>query len=310
MKCIIDYVIILGRLRANYQIRRRVQQTNSEQHPGISQTKQQETQQGNVFKDISESITDDRPLQPPAVLVGSTTIPSTTARVRVVSQPTISTSASTAHPSRTLRALSGLLCLTLSRRHTRLLPTHRTSSARHRPLTSVPMPLQPLQLIRLGRLARHNLLNNIIPRLCILLSPRTELILLGPSQLHLAAEVLALDAEAVAIEPAHRAVRQVQRHLRAGVLVHIVVRLELVQELRRRDDVQAARELLEQAGLALQAALAHGLCAAMVLVGEGGGAQGARRGGGVDQDVVVAVDEALPFEAGVDTLGDLDHVAI
>lgn len=52
-----------------------------------------------------------------------------------------------------------------------------------------------------------------------------------------ARHVLSLQAEFDAVNPADHALRQIQRQLRRGIFVEVVVVLELVQVPRRRDDV-------------------------------------------------------------------------
>lgn len=65
--------------------------------------------------------------------------------------------------------------------------------------------------------------------------------------MHLPFNVLSLDAEIRAIDAAHGAIGQVQRHFRRRILLLVVVGVEFVQELAGRDDVEARGEFLEQA---------------------------------------------------------------
>lgn len=112
-----------------------------------------------------------------------------------------------------------------------------------------------------------------------------------------AGDVLALDAELGAVDGADDAVGQVEGKFGSGVAAEVVVVFELVEVAGGGHDVEAAAVALEHgAGLALQSALDQGLGGAMLLVGEGDVGEGARRGVGVDEDVVVSGHEVDPFE--------------
>lgn len=127
-----------------------------------------------------------------------------------------------------------------------------------------------------------------------------------------AALVLALDVELVAGGGADDRVGQVDGHLGLGVLAHVVVVLELVEELGRRHDVVgrlgAPRQLV--ARLALEAALDQGLRRLVVLVRERDGVDAARRVRRVHQPVPVPLREPLPLQVARDALRRPQHVGV
>ena len=125
-----------------------------------------------------------------------------------------------------------------------------------------------------------------------------------------ARNILALDLELQAINGTNHAVGKVQRGLGSRVLCEIVVGLELVHELGGSDDPESGLVLLKQLALALQGASNQRLGGSVVLVGEADVGHAAWRSVGVDQDLVVALDEAVPLEVGSDLLGGAGHVAV
>jgi hypothetical protein len=126
-----------------------------------------------------------------------------------------------------------------------------------------------------------------------------------------AGDILALDVELDSVNGADDAVWQVQSQVRRGILGEIVRVLEGVQVFGRRDHVVAGTEALDDGtGLALQRSLDGGLGGRVVLVGEGDVVEGPGRLVRVDEDAVVALDEARPFVVAGDLLRAAGDVAV
>jgi hypothetical protein len=123
-------------------------------------------------------------------------------------------------------------------------------------------------------------------------------------------DVLALNIELLPIDAADNTVWEVERQLRHGLLGEVVVGLELVEELRRSDDVVVGVVATHDLALALQRAGNDGLGGLMIHVREvdvGDCASGRRW---VDQDLVITLDEAVPFKIEWDPLGSANHVSV
>jgi hypothetical protein len=125
-----------------------------------------------------------------------------------------------------------------------------------------------------------------------------------------AALVLSLYHELLSIKSTNHTVRKVERGLGNGVLGEIIVALELMHVLGRSNDPHRRLVLLKQLALLLQTASDQRLSRSVVLVGEGDVGHGAWGSVGVDQDLVVALDEAVPLKVGSDLLSGAGHVAI
>jgi hypothetical protein len=196
------------------------------------------------------------------------------------------------HRARVLRTLR------LKRRHF-LLTSHRT--ARHASLRNIVCD------------RASSLADNLPPLVRSLRCMRLERNLMANgeavAQLTLR-HILALDVELLAANSTNHAVRKIERKFWDWVLCKVVVRLELVQELGGRNDVVVCVVRAHDLALALERARDEGLRRAVVLVGELDLRDGARGGGGVDEDGVVALDEAVPLEVEGDALRVADHVAV
>ena len=132
----------------------------------------------------------------------------------------------------------------------------------------------------------------------------------GETLTKLARHVLALDVEFLATDSANHAVGQVQGHLRHGVLGEVIISLELVKELGGRDNVVVRVIRAHDLALALKRARNKGLCCAVVLVGELNLRHGPCGRRWVDEDGVVALDEAVPLKVKWYALCVSDHVSV
>lgn len=101
-----------------------------------------------------------------------------------------------------------------------------------------------------------------------------------------------------------RAVGEVERELRLGIVDELVVVGEFVEVFRGRDDVVVGRILSKELALALEGAGGEGSGRAVGLVGEGDGLDGTVGGRGVGENVGVALGEAGPFVLGGNLLSD------
>jgi hypothetical protein len=154
---------------------------------------------------------------------------------------------------------------------------------------------------------------SLVPLCSILGSVCLESILVGHRKLvakAAAALVLPLYHELLSVKSADHTVRQVERGLGNRVLCEVVVRLELVHVLGRSNDPERGLILLKQLALLLQTASDQRLGRSVVLVGEGDVGHGAWGSVGVDQDLVVTLDEAVPLKVGSDLLRGAGHVAV
>lgn len=122
--------------------------------------------------------------------------------------------------------------------------------------------------------------------------------------------VLALHVELLTTDGTDHAIRQIERELRYRIFGEVVISLEFVQELGRCDDVVVGVIGAHDLALALEGASDEGLSCAMVLVGKVDLRDGAGGRGWVDQDLVVALDKAVPLEIQGHTLSSPDHVPV
>lgn len=159
-----------------------------------------------------------------------------------------------------------------------------------------------------------NIKDDVVPLLGIGRAVGLELKLrsTGQAAAHRLAAILTLDAELVAAGRANDGVRQVDAHLRNGVLADVVRVLELVQEARGTDNVvaSAGAEAELVAALPLETTLDHGVGALVVLIGEGDGLDCAGRLVAVDKDIAEALVEALPLHVRRDALDGAQHVTV
>jgi hypothetical protein len=157
------------------------------------------------------------------------------------------------------------------------------------------------------------LADNLPPLSCSLWCMRLELqfVAEGKATAQLAArDVFALDIELLPVHSTNHAVGQVQREFRYGVFGKVVVRLEFVEELGRRHNVVVGVVRTHDLALAFQRARDQWLRCAVVLVGELDLRDSPRRGRWVDEDGVVALDEAVPFKVEGNFLDVANHVTI
>ena len=122
--------------------------------------------------------------------------------------------------------------------------------------------------------------------------------------------ILALYIKLLPIHRPDHTIRNIERQFRDWVLSKVVVCLELVEELGRGYDVVVCVVGAHDLALFFERARDEGLGCAVVLVGEADVGEGAGWRGGVDQNRVVALDEAVPFEVLGDALRCADHVAV
>jgi hypothetical protein len=122
--------------------------------------------------------------------------------------------------------------------------------------------------------------------------------------------VLALDVELLSVDSTNDTVGDVERQFGDWVLSKVVVCLELVKELGRRHDVVVGVVGAHNLALFLERAGDEWLGRAVVLVGEANVRECAGWSGGVDEDCVVALDEAVPLKVLGDALGSSNHVSI
>jgi hypothetical protein len=128
-----------------------------------------------------------------------------------------------------------------------------------------------------------------------------------------ARHILALDMEFDAINTADAAVMQEQGQLGDRILVEVVVVFEFVEVSRGCDGVVAGlvtRQCAQAVGFALEGAFDEGFGGAVALVGEADVAHASGGCVGVDEDVLVALDEAMPFKVQRDFLRGRGHVAV
>lgn len=125
-----------------------------------------------------------------------------------------------------------------------------------------------------------------------------------------ARDILALDLELETVKSADHAVRQVKRSLGNGILCEIIVGLVLVHVLGRSNDPETGLVLLKQLALLLETTRDQRLGRSVVLVGEADVGHAAWGSVGVDQDLVVTLNEAVPLEVGSDLRSGACHVAV
>jgi len=123
-------------------------------------------------------------------------------------------------------------------------------------------------------------------------------------------DVFSLNHELLSIKSADHAVGQVERSLGNGVLCKVVVRFILVHVLGRSNNPEAGFILLQKLAFLLQTASDERLGGSVVLIGEADVGHTAWGSAGVDQDLVVALDETVPFEVWCDLSSSASHVAI
>jgi len=125
-----------------------------------------------------------------------------------------------------------------------------------------------------------------------------------------AAHVLTFNHELLSIESSNHAVGQVERSLGNGVLCKIIIRFILVHVLGRSNDPEAGFVFLQKLAFLLQTASDQRLCGSVVLVGEADVGHAAWGSVGVDQDLVVTLDETVPLEVWCDLSSSASHVSI
>lgn len=138
-----------------------------------------------------------------------------------------------------------------------------------------------------------------------------ELVCHGESTANLSlGYVFTLDVELLSVDGTDDAVGDVERQFGDWVLSEVVVCLELMEELGRGDDIVVCVVGAHDLALLLERSRDKGLGGAVVLVGEADVGECAGWGGGVDEDGVVALDEAVPLKVLRDALGCADHVGV
>jgi hypothetical protein len=125
-----------------------------------------------------------------------------------------------------------------------------------------------------------------------------------------ARDILALDLELETVDGANHAVREVERSLRNGILCKVVVGRVLVHVPGRSNDPETGLVLLKQLALLLETTSDQRLSRSVVLVGEADVGHAAWGTVGVDQDLVVTLNEAVPLKVGSDLSSGVCHVSV
>jgi hypothetical protein len=123
-------------------------------------------------------------------------------------------------------------------------------------------------------------------------------------------DVLALDIELLPVHSTDHTVGQVQGEFGYRIFCKVIIRLEFVEELGRRHDVVVCVVGAHDLALAFQRTRDQRLSCAVVLIRELDLRDSPRRGRRVDEDGVVALNEAIPLEIEGNFLAIPNHVPV